>query len=307
MDLSINGVNQAYLANLQATEQQLQQTQAQLSSGHRLQNVSDDPAAVANIYRLQSQISLNQQVQNNLGSASSELSSADTALQSAITAVQRAVSLAAQGGTSTADATTRANLVAEVQGIQQAILSISQTQANGKFIFSGDQDTLPTYQLDSTQPNGVLQLNNPTNTRTIQDASGTTIATRLTATQIFDAQDSSGNPVSGNVFAALNSLVTSLQNNDQSGILSAGDALKAADDHLNQQLSFYGEAEDRVTTATTIAQKFLTTQQGQLSNLQETDVAASALQITKLETQQQAALSVEAKIQQTPNLFNMLG
>ncbi|MGD1070263.1 MAG: hypothetical protein ABSB15_08990 [Bryobacteraceae bacterium] len=306
MDLTINGANQQYLADLQTTQSQINLAQAQLSSGYRLQQVSDDPSAIGQIYELQTQIAFNQQTQANLSGASTELSAADTALQSAIQAVQSAVSIASQGATTTSTAQEQANLAIEAQGIQQTLVSLSQTQVNGSYIFSGDQDTQPSYQLDPTAPNGVQQLITPTATRVIQDINGTPIATTRTAEQIFDPQDANGNPLSGNVFAAINSLVTALQNNDQAGIAAASDSLNAAGTYLNGQLAFYGETEDRVSGATQLAQKFLVQEQSNLGQVQDTDVPTAALALTQAQTQQQAALSVEAKIQQEPNLFSLL-
>ena len=64
---------------------------------------------------------------------------------------------------------------------------------------------------------------------------------------------------------------------------------------MNQQLEFYGEAEDRVSTATDLAQKFQTQQQAQLSNLRDADIPTVALQLSQAQTDQQAALSAEAK------------
>ena len=306
MDLTINGANQQYISDLQTTQNQINLAQAQLSSGYRLQQASDDPGAISQIYELKTQIALNQQTQTNLGGASAELSAADTALQTAIQAVESASSIASQGASTSSTPAEQANLAVEAQGIQQTLVSLSQTQVNGSYIFSGDQNAQPSYQLDATAPNGVDQLITPTNTRVIQDVNGTSIATALTAQQIFDAQDANGNPVSGNVFAAINSLVTALQNNDQAGIASAADALNAAGTYLNQQLAFYGEAEDRVSGATQLAQKFLVQEQGNLGQVQDADVPSAALALTRAQTQQQAALSVEAKIQQEPNLFSLL-
>jgi flagellar hook-associated protein 3 FlgL len=307
MDLTIYGANQQYLNNLQRTQTQIQQASAQLSSGNRLQSVSDDPSAIAQIYQLKTEIALNQQTQTNLSGASAELSAADTALQSSISAVQSAISLAAEGASTTSDAQARANLATTVQGLQQTLVGLSQTQLGNRYIFSGDQDTQPYYQLDSTQPEGVDQLLTNGSTRVIVDTNGTAIATARTAQQIFDPKDSAGNPASGNTFAAINSLLTALNNNDTAGITAAATSLKSASDYLNGQLAFYGEAENQVTNATSLAQKFLTQEQASLGQVQDTNVPAVALELTQAQTQEQAALSVEAKIQQLPTLFSLLG
>ena len=146
-----------------------------------------------------------------------------------------------------------------------------------------------------------------TNTRVIQDINGTAIATARTASQIFDPQDAAGNPVDGNTFAAINSLLTALNNNDTAGISAAAASLQSASGYLNGQLAFYGAAENQVTNATSIAQKFLTQTQSSLGQVQDADVPSVALALTQAQTQEQAALSVEAKIQQLPTLFSLLG
>ena len=58
---------------------------------------------------------------------------------------------------------------------------------NGRYIFSGDQDSQASYAFDSTQPEGVQQLLTGSSTRMIQSVDGTSFAVALTAQQIFDA------------------------------------------------------------------------------------------------------------------------
>jgi flagellar hook-associated protein 3 FlgL len=178
---------------------------------------------------------------------------------------------------------------------------------NGLYIFSGDQQTKPSYQLDSTQPEGIQQLLTTTATRTIADSNGAPIAIAKTAQEIFDAQTPGGSPAPGNVFNAINSLLTALQTNDTAGITAAGDSLQTANTYLNGQLAFYGEAEDRVSSALAVAQKFQVQEKSDLGQVQDANLATAALQLTQTQTQQQAALSAAAKIEQIPNLFSFLG
>ncbi len=187
--------------------------------------------------------------------------------------------------------------------LQQTLVGISQTQVNGHYIFSGDQDSGPAYQLDPTQPNGVQQLINAPATRVIVDSTGTSIAVAKTAQQIFD----NGTSAQGNVFAAVNNLLTSLQNNDTVGITQASTDLQTADGYLNDQLAFYGAAENRVAAATDLAQKFQTQQTSELSQLRDADIPTVAIQLNQAQLDQQAAISAEAKISQNRNLFSYLG
>jgi len=307
MVLNINGATQAYLANLDRTQQQINQAQAEVSSGFRVQAPSDDPAAVPAILEAQAEIGANQQIQSNLGSVTNELGTADSALQSAVQAVEKAITLALQGANSTATADERANIAQQVAGLQQTLVGISQTTVNGRYIFSGDQDGAPAYQLDSSQPEGVKQLISAPSTRVIVDATGTAISVAKTAQELFDAKNSDGSAAAGNVFAAINSLLTALNNNDQAGIAQASSALQPADAYLNQQLAFYGDAENRIAAATDLAQKFQTQQKAQLGDLRDADIPSVALQLSQAQLDQQAALSAEARIEQSRNLFSYLG
>jgi flagellar hook-associated protein 3 FlgL len=285
----------------------MQQSQAEVSSGLRVQQASDDPTEIAEILQLQGDISQNQQIQSNLNSVSSDLGTADSALQTAVQAVENATSLGTQGASTTSTADERANLAQQVTGILQTLVGIANTNIDGRYIFSGDQDTQAAYQIDPTQPEGVKQLVNAPATQVVVDASGTSISVSKTAQEIFDAKDANGNPTAGNVFAAVNSLVTALQSNNQTDISQAVISLQSADQYLNDQLAFYGQAESSITTATTVAQQFQTQETSNLSQLRDADVASVAVQLTQEQNQNQAALSAESTLLQQKDLFSYLG
>lgn len=304
----ISAASQQYLTDLTNTQNQMQQAQAQVSSGYRLQQASDDPSAIADIYQLKTTLAQNQQTQTNLGNVQTGLSAADTALQSAISQVQTAITLATQGASTSTTPNEMANLATQAGQIMQSLVGLANTNINGTYIFSGDQSTQPSYQIDASQPEGVQQLLTTTATSVIQDVNGTAIPIGLTAAEIFDPQDSTtGEPAAGNTFAAMNSLLTALQNGDSAGAAQAATSLQNASGYLNQQLAFYGDAENSVTNATNIAQQFQTQEVASLSQLQDASIPTAALALTQAQTQEQATLSVAAKIEQTPTLFSYLG
>jgi flagellar hook-associated protein 3 FlgL len=301
---AVNGTSEQFLTDLDRIQSAMNTVQRQLSSGLRVGQASDDPPAVPSILKIQSEIAQNQQTQTNLNQVGAELKNGDSSLQQAVALIEKALTLAAQAG-STADNTQIGTLAAQVQGIQEQLVNLSNTNVNGRFIFSGDASQQAAYALDSTQPNGVRQLAPASSTLAITDTDGNTLWRPMTAQQIFDARDAGGTAAAGNVFAAVNSLLTALQNNDTPAALGAIDSLKAADDHLNQRLGLIGIAETRVTEATTAATKSVTTEQQGLSSLRDADMAGDAIALTQLNTQQQAALSARAKRSQY-SLFDFL-
>ncbi|MGA3099057.1 MAG: flagellin [Bryobacteraceae bacterium] len=300
----VNGVTQSYLDSLDRIQSTLDSVTQQVSSGIRVGQPSDDPSAVPGILDTLSQIAQDTQTKTNLNEVSNELSAGDNALQNAVTVLGQAISLGSEAA-SPQTPTQNADLLQQAQAVQQQLVDLSATTVNGRYIFSGDLDDQPLYALDASQPEGVKQLASATSTRTITDGAGATLWVPLTAQEIFDPKNADGSAATGNVFAAVNSLVQALQNNDQTAAGTAVDSLKAADDYLSQQLGFYGIAENRVADTLTSLGSSLATENQSLSNLRDADVAGDAIELTQVQTQQQAALSVGSKLSQL-NLFSYL-
>ena len=302
---AVKGPSEQFLTDMDRIQSAMNTVQRQLSSGLRVGQASDDPSAVPSILKTQSEIAQNNQAQTTLNQVGTELKSGDSSLQQAVALLEKAITLASQAGSTVNGNTQIATLAGQVRDIQEQLVSLSNTSVGGRFIFSGDDRQQAAYALDSTQPNGVRQLAPGNSTLAITDTNGNTLWKPMTAQQIFDARDTGGAAAAGNVFAAVNSLLTALQNNDSSAAGGTVDSLKAADDHLNQQLGLIGIAETRVTDATTAAAKSVTTEQQELSSLRDADTAGDAVELTQLNTQQQAALRARAKMSQY-NLFDFL-
>src|SRR5271157_2498597 len=302
---AVNGPSEQFLTDLDQIQSAMNTVQRQLSSGLRVGQASDDPSAVPSILKTQSEIAQNNQAQTDLNQVSTELQTGDSSLQQAVALMEQAITLAAQTGSPGDTATQNATLAAQVRGIQQQLVNLSNTSVNGRYIFSGDSGQQAAYAVDSTQPNGVQQLSPAKSTLAITDTNGNTLWTPITAQQVFDARNPDGSTAAGNVFAAVNTLLTALQNNDSSAATASVDSLTTADDYLNQQLGLIGIAETRVADATTAAAKSVTTEQQSLGSLRDADTAGDAVELTQLNTQQQAALSARATMSKY-NLFDFL-
>jgi flagellar hook-associated protein 3 FlgL len=302
---NLNTISQQFLANLQSLQQRIADTQAQVSSGLRISKVSDDPGAVSDVLQLESDIGHLTQVSSNLSAVKGQVDTSESALETATSILLQVQTLAAQGANSTVSASTRAGLAQQVQLVLGQLVSVSQTQFEGRYVFGGDADGQPSYQLDSTSPTGVQRLVQTTATRQIQDATGVTFADAKTAQDIFDHRNPDDSVASDNVFAAVNSLVVALADNDQTGINNAIDSINASSDYLGTQLAFYGRVQDRVATATDLAQKFQLQYQTALSGKKDTDMASAAVDLSQEQTSMQAAIQAQASLPRT-SLFNLI-
>jgi flagellar hook-associated protein 3 FlgL len=304
MLLPVNGSTQQYLDDLSRVQSGLDNVQRRLSSGFRVGKPSDDPAAIQGILKGLSQIAQDTGAQTNLDQVKTELASGDAALQQAATLLDQAVSLAMQAA-STPGSAKFAELARETQSIQQQLVGLSRTMAGGRYIFGGDLDQSAPYAYDASQPDGVQRLTNPTSTRVIVDRGGATIWIPKTAQEIFDARNAGGSAAAGNAFAALGGLLTALEHNDVTAAAASVDSLKAAGDHLNQQLGLYGIAESRASDASDSVSRALVAEKKDLGDARDADVAGDAIQLSQLTLQQQAALAAGAKRRQN-SLFDYL-
>jgi flagellar hook-associated protein 3 FlgL len=300
-----SSVGEQFLANIQLLQEQMAQTQAQVSSGYRISQPSDDPGEVGDVLQLESSLGQVTQVANNLTSVSGEVNTAEGALENATNLLQQAASLADQGASTTVSASERTGIAQQVSQVLSQLVSAANTNFNGEFIFAGDETSSPPYQLDATSPTGVDQLVTAPGPRLIQDATGVTFAVSLTAQQIFDSTDSSGQPDANNIFAAVTGLATALANNDQAGISAALGSIQTVQGYLSQQLEFYGGVQDQITNATDVAQKFQLQDQTSLAQVRNTDMASASVALTQEQTTYQAAVQAEAALPQT-SLFNYL-
>lgn len=303
----IDGSNASFLANLNQIENNINQTNQQITSGVRVSEASDDPADIGPILDIQNQIDQITQTQTNLTSANTDAQTADGALQTASNLMDQLITLGTEGANATTTATTSASLAQQVQQIQQQLVSIANTMVGNRYIFGGDDPSTQPYTYNWSNPEGVVQNNTAGNTRTIADSNGNTIVPGMTAQQIFDQQlPNNGGPASNNVFQAVYSLGQALLNNDQAGAATAVASIQTAATQIEQATAQYGNTEDWIQQANQTASSQLTNLQTQLSGLRDTDVAAAATQLSTEQTALQAALSAQSSIS-NKTLFSYLG
>ncbi|HTB18406.1 MAG TPA: hypothetical protein VK708_09825 [Bryobacteraceae bacterium] len=298
--------NQQFLASLNILDNNISQADEQLSSGLRVNQASDAPQSLQDIFETRSELGQATQNAQDLTTIQGQVQTAGGAVQSAIELLNQAVTMGTEGASTSTSLTTQQSLAAQVQSIQAQLVAISNTEVGGVYVFSGDASGSPPYQVDTSSPTGVDQLLTPQqSTLQIAGPSGVTFQVSMTAQDLFDQQDSSGTPTANNAFAALNGLVLALQSGSTSNITQALSALQTASDYVNSQTGFYGAAENNVSSALDLAQKFQVQDQTQLSGLEDADTATLAVEVTQASTALDAAMSAQAH-KPTTSLFDYI-
>jgi flagellar hook-associated protein 3 FlgL len=228
------------LAALNRTRQDTEEALRELSSGRRVNQPSDDPAAAAILIQNHDQATFTARYLQSLSSIQGEFQTADSALNSVILVMQRALTLGVEGANGTLSDTDRSAVAAELQGIvASGVRYVGNDAVNAVLIGDGYQIAVnkPGSQLFTAPGHDVFQ-DMTGLIQAMQSNSGFTAA----LSSLRDAFDyTSGQRVFyGNTMNQAQSQATylgsaKLQLSQQENTLAAADVASAASRLVNSQ------------------------------------------------------------------------
>jgi flagellar hook-associated protein 3 FlgL len=284
------------VAAIEQAQQNEQTAAQQMATGRSVNNLSDNPAAAAQLVNNNALTGENDQFLTNVTDLQSKFQAADSALNSAVQLMTTAISVGTEGANGTLSAADRQAVAQQVQGIQQQMLALANTEYEGTYIFSGTNVTTPAFAQDSTAASGV-QYNGNTDVTSVQISEGQSMQTNVAGSQIFTNAN-------GNIFQALNDLANALTSGN--GIDAANTEVQQAFSQLTTQRVFYGNALNQVQTS----QNFLNQEQVNLSTQQNQLVGANMTQAitneSQAQTDEEAALSATGQILSLPTLLSYI-
>lgn len=138
------------IANLQKRQQDLSETQTQLTSGKRVNRASDDPTAAARAERALASIARSDANKRALDASANVMGIAESALGDAVELLQSArETLVAAGNGSYSDSERKA-LAVKLREIRNQLLSVSnRPDGGGGYVFGGQGASLPPF-VDNT-------------------------------------------------------------------------------------------------------------------------------------------------------------
>jgi len=210
-----------YAQQTQAIDEQTAlyaQLGAQLSSGKKLTQPSDDPSEIAQDLQLHSTISVQAQQSTNVQNAVSELTSTDSALSSLTSLLQSARQLAVQGSSDSLSASQRGAIADQVDQLLQQAIAIGNTQYDGQYVFGGSAAgaTPPVQAQGSPISTVTFSGNEQAQGQLVYNGQHFPLSTTFQAAFNYDASDGSQD-----VFQTLIALRDTLQNGTTSDVSSA--------------------------------------------------------------------------------------
>src|SRR5689334_13298281 len=123
---AVNGSTESYLNSLRRIQSAMDVVERQVSSGLRVGQASDDPAALPAILESVSRIALRKQSLSNMNQLQAELESGDAALQQAVKLLDQATSVASEVAGMTSGDTNWTTLAAQVRDLQARLVELSR-------------------------------------------------------------------------------------------------------------------------------------------------------------------------------------
>ena len=281
------------LRNIESNMDRVSELEAQLTSGSRIQKPSDDPIGAARSLSFQESLGATGQYLSNIDQAKSWLDMTDSTLAEVTNTVHRARELAIQAANGTNSAEDRAQILAEIEQLQQHTLSLAQAKHAGSFIFAGTKSDQPGYvQANPSTTAGAYQGN--TNDVVREISPGVTMAVTSNATTTFDP-----------VFDALNQLASGLSTNTQGTIEGSIGAFDTALDAVLTSRAQVGAKANRLESLNSRMSSVQVNLSELLSKEKDVDFAQAITNFSMAQNTYQASLKAGAQALQ-PSLLDYL-
>lgn len=130
---------------IQQSQQQLATASEQMSTGLRVNQLSDDPVASANMVASLAVSASVDSYTSNINSVLPQMQTADSAMSSMVTSLNTAITLGTQGANGTNSAANTQEIEAQVEGLLTDIVAQGNTSFQGVYLFGGTANTTPPF------------------------------------------------------------------------------------------------------------------------------------------------------------------
>jgi len=135
---------------MQQSQQALSTALQQISTGLRVNQLSDDPSASANMVTSLAASANVDGYTRNVTSVLPQMQTADSAISSIVTSLNTAITLGSSGATGTSSAADNQALASQVEGVLSSVISQANTSYQGVYVFGGSASSTPPFVAAST-------------------------------------------------------------------------------------------------------------------------------------------------------------
>lgn len=260
--------------NLDMLTARFNQNEEQVSSGNRLTSLDVAPSDSAEMVQLNDQLAQVDQFTTNASSGNYFMQVSDSTLSTLYNLVTSVYSAGSEAANNYNDPNSLSALASQIQSQLDEVLSLSNTQVEGRYIFAGSQTTSPAF----TMVGGTATYQGDHAVNTIQISDGLQVQENIDGSSVFSP-----------VFTSVSALLTAVQSGDQSAIQSSLNQFSSTLATVNQVRSRLGVNMSKVQDAQTALQTQQTNIQTRQSEIGNVDMAAAITELNQTQTALQAA------------------
>lgn len=281
---------QRLLDNLNMLNSRLETATEQVSSSRRLNHLHDGPSAAAEMVQLNGQLAQIDQFQTNADQSNYLLQFSDSVLTSVYDLVTAIFTRGSEAASSLADEQSRAILAVEIRSQRDQILSLANTDVQGRFLFAGSQSASPAFSLsgDTAQYHGDNVIN------TVDINNGLSVNGNIPGSTAFQR-----------VFETVEQLLAAIDAGDETAIRSSLSGFAGALSDVNKVRAALGVDLAKIENSSLARQMQQTSITARQANLSNADMAQAVTDLTQAQTALQASLTAGSMIHRY-NLFDFL-
>ena len=285
--VTTHGNSNAMKNAISASERRLGEAQDQIATGVKFNRSSQAPGDAATYLRNQRSLDRLGQLERNSSNARLWLDTTDTALQDGVASLTRARTLGIQGATDTNSPEARSAIASNLRSVAEQMLSLANTEVNGRPIFAGTADTAIAYDASGSYLGDAGQvLRAVTQTDKFSVAASGPIAFGV---------PNGADPYSGTVFQAINQLADMVEAGDVDQIRAGVEALDTAMVRMQSETGRIGGLAARLDEIDSRNLDNQITTQTQISDVRDVDMAEAILRLKAAETSYEATLSAAGR------------
>lgn len=278
------------MRDVQRTGSEFARAQEQVSSGRRLQQASDDPAAAVTGLREREEIRAVDRYREANDSVDSRLRVVDSVLSDIVTSLTTAQTRAAAGRTTILTPAQREAIALEIEGVREAVFTAVNTSYRGIYLFAGADTTTAPY----TKTGATVSAYQGNATEVSVDVSRTS-AVAVTV----DGGEMLQGTAARDLFETLDALAAAVRAGDMSGIDAGLGELDAAFSRVTAVQGRVGATLSALPAEKARLDELRRASDTRRSQAEEVSLAEAISEMTRAQQAQQAALAAAGANQRT--------
>lgn len=272
--------------NLQTIRKRTEDLQQQASTGYKVSTASDDPVTAQQILHMKSLMTAGDQYARNISNGIAWLTMSEGAMSELGNVITRAKELAVAMSSETNNANSRAAAVNEFKELKAQIITLGNTQLNGRYIFGGFKNDTPPFDASGN-------FNGTDDAIMVEVDRGSSVQMNYSGGQLIR-----GTGGGTDIISSLDNIINALGADNTSGVQAE---LSTLDNALGQVLATRTDLGARMShfnAANNIVNDMKLSLTKITSDKQDVDLMQVISDLSKQQTAYQAAVAASAKVSQ---------